>query len=302
MTRAQSAALLLTAIVLPLAAASAQESRTREIYISAVDGRGAPVADLMADEISIKEDGASRDIVKVEPASAPLQIAILVDDSGPGIRFIREGLWQFVLALQGKAEMSIVTTGGQNVVLVEYTTSVEALRNGISRLMGRAASGGGHLLEGILEASQGLRQREARRPVIVAVTFEAEEYGNLNPNRVFESLQSSGAALHIVALGKPVLRAMNPWEARPTTSTVDESVSRNRLLGEGPQRSGGRLEQVVADTGIPHSLKQIADELNHQTLVLYSQPYSKEPPQKISVSTKRRGVKLRAPTRAPGGR
>jgi hypothetical protein len=297
-----SAHLLLTAAVLAAPAASAQESRAREIHISAVDGNGAPVSDLTIDEISIKEDGTSRDIIKVAPATGPLQIAILVDDSGPGIRFIREGLWQFVLALQGKAEISIVTTAGQNVVLVDYTTSVEALRNGISRLVGRATSGGGHLLEGILEASQGLKAREARRPVIVAVTFEAEEYGNLNPNRVFESLQASGAALHIIALGKPVLRAMNPWDARPTASTVDESVSRNRLLGEGPPRSGGRLEQVVADTGIPTSLKHIAEDLNHQTLVVYSRPYSNELPQKINVSTKRRGVKIRAPTRAPGGR
>jgi VWFA-related protein len=297
-----SASLLLIAAALAAPAASAQESRAREVYISAVDGKGAPVSDLTTGDISVKEDGASRDIVTVEPATAPLQIAILVDDSGPGIRFIREGLWQFVLALQGQAEMSIVTTAGQNVVLVDYTTSVEALRNGISRLVGRATSGGGHLLEGILEASQGLKERESRRPVIVAVTFEAEEYGNLNPNRVFESLQSSGAALHVVALGKPVLRAMNPWDARPTASTVDESVSRNRLLGEGPQRSGGRLEQVVSDSGIPNSLKQIADELNHQTLVVYSRPYSKRPPQKVAVSTNRRGVKIRAPTRAPGGR
>ena len=81
------------------------QSRTNTIFVTATAENGAPIVDLVADDLAIKEDGKDRDILKVEMARVPMQIAIIVDDNGSGI--FRSGLVNFVQQLQGRAEMSL---------------------------------------------------------------------------------------------------------------------------------------------------------------------------------------------------
>src|SRR3954471_8418035 len=103
-------ALCAYALTGPATTAPAEQSApegTRHIYISALDKKGAPVMDLTDKEISIREDGTERPIVGVQRATAPLTIALLVDDSGPGLRFIRVGVGSFIQRLGGLAEIAL---------------------------------------------------------------------------------------------------------------------------------------------------------------------------------------------------
>jgi hypothetical protein len=52
---------------------------TRQVYISAVDSSGAPVTDLTAADIAVKEGGKERQVASLQPAVAPMQVASLVD-------------------------------------------------------------------------------------------------------------------------------------------------------------------------------------------------------------------------------
>ena len=63
------------------AAPSAQANR-RSIYASVLDKEGAPVLNLGPADFVVREDNRTREILSVEPATAPMQVALLVDNSG----------------------------------------------------------------------------------------------------------------------------------------------------------------------------------------------------------------------------
>jgi len=66
-----------------------------------------------------------------------------------------------------------------------------------------------------------------------------------------------------------------------------------------PRQSGGRLINVLDLTGFHAAMQQVADDLSSQYLVTYTLPDGVRPSDRISVSLRRTGVTLRAPTRVP---
>ena len=295
------ATFLVAARALPLAQTPAQvavrEGLARNVYISATNEKGAAAADLTPQEVTVKEDGASRNGLDVQPASATMQVVLLIDDSGPGIQEVREGVAGFIRIVQGSAEIAIVTTAKQNTVLVDFTSDRGALQNAVNRLTTRTTSGG-YLLDAIQETARTLVRREAVRPVIVVLALEGTEYSNVAAAKVLEDVRRSSAVVHVVSVGKPGMKTMTSWNQRPTDSiheALDETIARSTVFAEATRRSGGRLEQVAQASGIPTRLAEIAYELRDQLVVTYARPPSAKPAEKIEVAVKRRGVKVRAP-------
>ena len=273
--------------------AGTSQATTRTVYLSATDAKGAPVTDLTASDITVKDDGKARDVTAVERAAGPLSIALLIDDNGYGANDVRTAVAAFAQRLRGLAEMSIVTTAGQNVTRVDYTADLEAQIGAVRQLYARPAPGGGHLLEAIQDASKSLAARPSPRRAIVALVFESPEFSTLRQDRVLDGLQQSGASLSVIAVGKPV---SNTSAAAPG---LDENMNRNKVIGDGPKQSGGRHAEMIAPAGVPKAMQLIADDLLHQYAVSYSLPAGVKPSGKISVAVGRRGVTLRAPTRVP---
>jgi len=264
--------------------------RTRDVYVAVVDSKGVPVTGLSAADFAVREDGTAREVLKAGPATEPMQIIVLIDDSAAAtdaIQRMREGLTAFVDKLQGKAEIGLVTIGERPTSLVQYTTDTAALKKGIGRLFARPGAGA-YLLEGILETARGLEKRAPARPTIVALTTEGVEFSNLQHDQVLKPLQASGAALHVIAIGMP------------SSSMSDEMRNRNVVLAEGTERSGGRRDQLLAESSIPEALPRVANELLNQYVVTYGRPETLIPPEKIEVSVSRPGVTVRAPTRTAG--
>jgi VWFA-related protein len=262
--------------------------RNRDIYVSAVDRQGAPVTGLTAADFVVKEDGAAREVLAAKPATEPMQLAVLIDDSSAAsdaTSFLREGLLAFLERMRGHAEIGLITVGERPTVLAPYTSDTEVLNDKVKRLFPRANSGA-YLLDAISEASRALAKREAARPVILAITFEGTEYSNAHYDAVLKELQKSGAALHVVAIGTP------------SGDLNDEMRNRGQVLSEGSSRTGGRRDQVLALSGIPDKLKQAADELLNQYVVTYGRPDKLIPPEKLSVTSARPGITMRARTRA----
>ena len=78
----------------------------------------------------------------------------------------------------------------------------------------------------------------------------------------------------------------------------DES-GREQVLGDGPKQSGGRRIEVNVTAGIPKALQQVADDLLAQYAVSYVLPDGVKPNKRFQISTKKRGVSLRAPSTIP---
>jgi hypothetical protein len=248
--------LLLAALVVLLAPlrpdglsppASVAAGRTRTVYVSAFDSRGAPVDDLTSGDFVVKEGGKDRTVLSADPASAPMQVAIIIDDNGTGL--FRSSVAQFIQRLLGHGEFAISTVTGQTMRIVDFTTSTSALTAAIGRLGARPSTpDGGQLLEGITEAARAFTKREAHRPVIVVMTVGGEEHSPIQAHEVLDHLRDSGASLHVVSVATSSLRATitptNPGQM------LDTGINLSEVLGDGPKQSGGRRDEIVATTGM----------------------------------------------------
>src|SRR5262245_39315291 len=113
------------AAVVLLSAAPASQVKTIDAYVSVVDGKGEPVKGLADTDFRVREDNVVREVKKAELASDLMTIALLVDDSQaltPALQMVREALNDFITALDGKAEIAIITFGDRPTQAVDYTT------------------------------------------------------------------------------------------------------------------------------------------------------------------------------------
>lgn len=263
-------------------------AKTAQIYVSVVDAKGNAVQGLTVKDFAVREDGNAREVLRAEPATEPLDVMLLVDDSQAAtaaIPFLRDGLRKFIERMQGKAKIGIVTVGERPTSLVEYTTDTAALTKGVNRIFARPG-GGAYLLEGVRDVSRGMRKRENQpRPVIIALTVEGIEFSNLQYERVLDELRPSGATFHALAIGTPA------------ATVSDELRNRGLLLSEGTKETGGRYDQLLSPMAIEERLQQVAAELLNQYLVTYGRPDTLIPPEKVQVTSTRPGVTVRARTR-----
>lgn len=249
---------------------------TRQVYISATDASGAPVADLTAADVAVKEDGKERPVASLHPAAAPMQVAILVEDAGVGA--FQSGVAQFLQRSIGHGQFSITVLTPQATLLVDFTDDVAALRGALGRLgaRGRVQPDGDQMLDAIARAAKSLQQRKAERPIILALTGTGGQPVSIEPNDVLTTVRSSRAQLNVLFV---------------TGAEV------GMVLGDGPGQSGGRIEQVGSAPAIAAALIKIADRLQRQYLLTYTLPDGVKPSERLSVSTSRTGITLTAPSR-----
>jgi hypothetical protein len=248
----------------------------RQVYISATDASGAPVADLTAADVAVKEDGKERPVASLQPAAAPMQVAILVEDAGVGA--FQSGVAQFVQKSIGQGQFSITVLTPQATLVVDFTDDVAALKTALGRLgpRGRVQTDGDQMLDAIARAAKSLQQRKAERPIILALTGTGGQPHSVEPTDVLTTVRSSRAQLNVLFV---------------TGAEV------GMVLGDGPGQSGGRIEQVGSAPAIAAALIKIADRLQRQYLLTYTLPDGVKPSERLSVSTSRKGITLTAPSR-----
>jgi VWFA-related protein len=260
----------------------------RSLYVSVLDDAGAPVQNLGPSDFIVREDNVAREILRVAPAETPMQVAVLVDNSTAmrdHIRDIREAVSAFVSAMVAagapKHEVAIIGIADRPTILTDYTSDRTKLMKGVGRIFSQPMSGT-YLLDAIIETANGLRKREAARPVIVAIITESIDYSNRYHDQAVDALRQSGAAFHAIVLGPPGGN-ISTTEARERAITLDE----------GTRVTGGRYDNVLAATALPGRLKQVADELLNQYVVTYARPQSLIPPERVTVSAARAGLMAR---------
>jgi len=291
--RAVTAALLFAGISAPVLDAGPEQpsrgSRERSLYVTVVDSNGTPAPGLGTTDFLVKEDNVAREVLRVTPATDPMQIALLVDTSQAArdsIQYMRQALPPFVAELTKandagrKNEIAVIGIGERPTILSEYSTDPRQIQKGIDRIWSMNQSGM-YGLDAIIEVSQGLKKREATRPVLVMVATSGPEFSNRHHDQVIAPLKSIGGVLHVLALGQP------------DTSLSQESRERAIVFDEGTRDTGGVHEQVLSGIGLPNRMKTLADQLTHQYKVTYNRPESLIPPEKVTVAATKPGLTAR---------
>jgi Ca-activated chloride channel homolog len=282
-------ALVLAAVCLAPAAALGQAKQV-SVYASVLDAGGRPVPGLTASDFKVREDKVAREVLSVKPATERLSIALVLDNSqasSGATQMIREGASDFIKALSGKAEISLITFGDRPTIVQDYTTDGKRLLDAVGRCFAQPGAGA-YFDDAVFEVSRGFQKRDAPRPVIAAVLVEdTHEFSNRFYQQVLDELAKSGATLDVLALGQP------------SGGQTDALRNRNQVLSLGTDRTGGRRDQLLAATAIPGAMRQLAAELANQYVVTYARPETLIPPEKVSVTVTRPGLTVRARTQAP---
>ena len=274
------------------------------VHVSVTDKTGSGVADLQAAEFEVKVGGKKQDVVTARQAVVPLRIAIIVSDAGTG--GFQQGLANFMQTLLGHAEFALISVIVQAETVVDYTGEAGVLSAGLRRLGTRGRpQRGAQLMEAIQDVLKGVRN-ESRRSVILVVRVGGEAPTTVPGDVVREQLRKSGALLYVVSTVGAQRTA--PSQARAGISAeqaqlradedADGALNLAQVLGDGAAESGGRHDQVISNTLVP-ALEQIAAELLNQYQITYVRPQGGKPNDKISVTSKRKGVTVRAPARLP---
>ena len=267
-------------------------SRERALFVSAVDKDGEPVTGLGPDAFVVREDGVRREVLRVSPATEPIDIAVLVDNSTAAmdeITFFRDGLSKFIAKMAPANHIAVIALADRPTILVDYTNDAKRLSDAVGRLFPMPQSGM-TLLDGIFETSRGLSKRETPRAVIVPVITDGVEFTNRYSKDVVDALDRVDAALHAVTIGQFAF-------------AEDHGIrERSFLLSNGPAKSGGQQITLLSPHGLDQALQRLARELSSQYKVIYGRPQSLIPPERTEVSSAKTGVTMRgAPARGESG-
>jgi hypothetical protein len=274
--------LALSALIGP--AALQAQALQRSIYASALDQSGAPVANLGPTDFVVREDKIAREILAVAPATEPMQIALLVDNSQAGEQYTRdyrEALPAFINAIAAdesgaRHQIALITLAERPTINTDYTFDFQQAVKGAGRIFGTPGSGS-YLLDGIIEISQGIIKKNLTRPVIVAITTEGPELSDRQYVTVLEPLRESGASLNVVTVGTP----------------RNQNYDRSVVIDMGTRDTGGRNDVIMTGSALAGRMKQIANELTHQYRVTYARPDTLIPPEQVTISAAKPGLTVR---------
>ena len=262
----------------------------KSIIVTVLDQSGAPVNQVAPADLRVREDTSIREVVEVTPATGPMTIALLVDNTKPTIgkdaptRELRAGLNTFVTTVQQaspESQIGIWEFAGAGVMTVKPTTKTEDLTKKINHLFPSQQSGG-VLLEALVDVSKELSKRSAPRRIAVAVSLNSPEVSTIDPRDVAIAIRKAGLNLWAVSIAS---------NADASNSSQGSTASRELILTNVTAASGGMRLSGIAPTALEAQLKSIADALGSQYVVTYARPDDAPAPTDIrGMST--RGLKV----------
>jgi hypothetical protein len=280
----------LSAIAIGAGGPQERPTNQQRVYVSVVDKNGAPVTTLAVTDVTVKEDGASREVLKVEPATYPMQVAILVDTSAAtagAISDLRSSIKAFAAALWAKSpdtQIALYSFGARPTLEADYSSSAVNLDRRIDRLF-TVSDSGATFIDAVIEVAGGLKKRGATRPVIVAYVDEnGPEFSNRRHDVAFDAVAEARASLWVVAR-----------QGFSSSTSTPENRERAMVIGDVTTSTGGRSSMVFAGSAIKGRLAEIATQLLSQMVITYGRVDTLVPPEKLEIRLANQDLRLAAP-------
>jgi VWFA-related protein len=283
--------------LLSLSATAFAQTDERVMYASVVDNKGAPLTNVTAKDLIVREDGQTREILNITKDDDPLQIALLVDNSvsmRDKLSDLRKAVSAFISSLRPGVQVALLTLAERPTIVVNYTTDHAALLRGVDKIV--AYDAGNYVLDGIAEASEGLMKRPNSRSIMVVVTGLGPELSYRHYSDALRPLRESGASLHaILVTAQSADEAMHSVErgnAGDAGSGIG-GVGRDIVLGRMTKETGGRYEEVLSMSSLSGKLQQLSSEISNQYRVTFARPQRLIPPKATEISGRQPNVHAR---------
>ena len=286
--------LLFAAAALAATSGVSAQSAERQMIVSVLDGDRVPVGNLGITDFEIREDGAVREVLRVGPAGADRQIALLVDTSTAASQAtsdFRNGLTAFVDDMREGNQISLITFGGRPRIRVESTSSAERLHDAIGDVFAMPSEAA-YMLDAMSEAAEGFIGQGVTRPIMVVLTTEGLDYSNARSREVLDRIDESGTAAYTLLL-RGRSGGLGAGANISAQQVRDQEIERDLVLARGTSANGGDHREVLVSSAVERAMNDIVTELRNQYLVEYSRPDTLLPPEEITVDVKRDGLTVR---------
>jgi hypothetical protein len=273
------------------------QSTRRTIYVTARAADGAPIAELTAQDIVIREAGQARPVIRVEPSRTPLQIAVAVEERLAPDDDVRRSVANFFDHVYESGKVALYVVGRRSERRSEYTAEIVPFARAINGLPPRSSESG-DLVQAVQDIARDQRGREGRR-VIVVLGTEGAQPSSVTAEGVLQQLAAGGSVFYAATIagwtGSTVPAGATSAGRRLDLEGQVSGLERDRLYGDGTRQSGGLHVSFQRTAGMFDALERIAGELTRQFIVSYDgDPRSDGT---ISVESGRRGLVVRGPTR-----
>ena len=249
-----------------------------EVYATVTDQRGAPVRDLTAADVRIREDGAAQKISAFTAGDFPLAVAIGLDRSfsmgagrTPRLDTAKSAARAFIDALKPADQVMVIAIGSETSVVAPLSTNHEAALAAIDRLDAWGTTPLYDAMAGALDAIQSAKGRRA----LVVLSDGSDRYSDTSAAVLVDQVRRRDVLVYPVAVGS----------------------ERPAVFAELATASGGRSFFQSDSRELSATLTSIANDLRSQYLLGYTptRPVAAEPSwHSIEVVVNRPGVRVRA--------
>ncbi|MEZ5317774.1 MAG: hypothetical protein R2752_10270 [Vicinamibacterales bacterium] len=256
-------AFALAAGVAVLRAGPAQEMLDHSAFVIVLDGDDAPVTDLTPADVVIIEDGAPRPVTKIEVASEPISIGLLVDTAQPRMgssaptRDLRNGLTAFVKIIQEanpESRIAVMQTAGAAVMSVDFTNKTSDVNKALGRLFPSQRTSA-VVMEALVDMGKAIAKEPHRRRAIVSIDFDSQETSGVTGEDLSEAIQNAVTSVWAVSI-----------------HGGSASAAREATLDAVTEITGGLRLTAVSASALTSQLETIARALTSQYLVTYQRP------------------------------
>lgn len=235
-------------------AANTRDGKLKRVLVSVTDSNNRAVADLKIKDFEVSESGEKREIVSVEPSTAPFNLVLLLDVSGSVddyVDFIRKAARQFVETADRNDKIAIIIFNEDVKTLSSFTSN----KGKLSESLDTFDAGGGTAFYDALgyTLTETLRPLKGERTAIVALTDGDDNRSFLPFDSLLGSIQESGALVYPMYVPSGLIAASS---INGAVSAIDPLRAKYMSLTTKASGEGEKLAQISG--GVYYPISQIS--------------------------------------------
>jgi VWFA-related protein len=234
---------------------SSANSPVKKVLVKVTDINNRAIGDLSKNDFEVSEAGQTREVLSVEPTTAPFNLVLLLDVSGSVdnyVDYLRKAARNFVNTVNPNDKIAIIIFSEDIKVLSKFTTN----KTRLSQSLDTFDAGGGTAFYDSLAytLAETLRPLKGERTAIVVLSDGDDNRSFLPFDALLGSIQESGALIYPLYVPSGLIAASATNDAN---KTVDPLRSRYLALTSKAESEGAKLAQVSG--GVYYPVTQIGD-------------------------------------------